>query len=162
MNSMQKPSPRGLMSRIGYLLNRPALQIRRMAAAALEPLGLIPPHMAIISTLNDEGPQTQRALGTKLKIDPTTMVWLIDALEKKELVRRGDHPEDRRAHLVELSSGGQAAFRQAAQRLDRLEDEFLAPLSKKEREDLKRLLTKLFQSVPTQGIPRPSSRQSVS
>lgn len=141
------------MSRIGYLLNRPALQIRRMAETALKPLGLIPPHMAILSTLHTEGPQTQRALGTRLKIDPTTMVWLIDALEKKGLVRRGEHPEDRRAHLVELSPKGKAAFERATQRLDHLEDEFLAPLSKKERTDLKRLLTKLFQSVATQGIP---------
>ena len=145
--------PRGLMSRIGYLLNRPALQIRRMAEAALDPLGLVPPPMAVLSTLYSEGPRTQRALGSALRIDPTTMVWLIDGLEKMALVHRRKHPDDRRAHLVELSPEGKAAFRRAAQVLGRVEDQFLSPLTGPEREDLKRLLGKLFPNVPMQGIP---------
>ena len=101
-------SPRSLMSRIGYLLNRPALQIRRMAEAALKPLGLVPPHMAVISTLASEGPQTQRALGAWLKVDPATMVWLIDHLEKKGLVRRktsGRSPGASGGTLVRRSCG---------------------------------------------------------
>jgi DNA-binding MarR family transcriptional regulator len=144
--------PRDLMSRIGYLLKRPALQIRQMAQAALKPLGLIPPHYGVMATLASEGPQTQRALGERLKVDPTTMVWLIDHLEKRGFVRRGTHPQDRRAHLVELSPAGRTAFQRAARRLDRLDREFLAPLSKAEQESLRRLLRKLLQNVATQKI----------
>jgi len=118
--------PRPLMTRVGYLLNRIALQVRQMAQEALKPLGLIPPHMAVLATLLSEGPQTQRAMGTLLKIDPTTMVWLIDDLEKKGLVRRGKHPNDRRAHLVELAPAGKTAFDRAAKRLSVLENHFLA------------------------------------
>jgi DNA-binding MarR family transcriptional regulator len=141
------------MGRIGYLLNRPAFQIRRMAQAALDPLGLIPPHMGVLSTLASEGPQTQRRMGERLRIDPTTMVWLVDVLEKKSLVRREEHPEDRRAHLVKLTRAGVALLGRARQRLERMEEEFLAPLSQAERAQLRRLLTKLFKSVTTQSIP---------
>jgi DNA-binding MarR family transcriptional regulator len=144
--------PRGLMTRIGYLLNRPALQIRQMAQAALKPLGLIPPYIAVLSTLLTEGPQTQRALGERLKIDPTTMVWLIDGLEKKRFVRRGVHPKDRRAHLVAAAPSGKIVYERAVRRLDALEDQFLTPLTKNERDILRRLLRKLFEHVPTQGI----------
>ena len=144
--------PRPLNTRVGYLLNRVALQIRQMAQEALKPLVIIPPHMAVLSTLMSEGPQTQRAMGKLLKIDPTTMVWLIDELEKKGFVRRGEHPEDRRAHLVELAPTGKTAFHRAAKRLAELEDHFLMPLSKKEREDLKSILAKLYWHVPTQGM----------
>jgi DNA-binding MarR family transcriptional regulator len=153
MSASPKSSPRRLMSRVGYLLNRTAFQIRGMAEAALKPQGLIPPHMAVLSTLHTEGPQTQRAMGEILRIDPTTMVWLIDDLEKKRLVRRGVHPKDRRAHLVELSADGLQAFRKASERLDRMEEEFLTPLAHPEREMLKQILTKLFKSVSTQEIP---------
>ena len=144
--------PRPINTRVGYLLNRVALQIRQLAQEALKPLGIIPPHMAVLSTILAEGPQTQRAMGKLLKIDPTTMVWLIDDLDKKGLVRRGKHPEDRRAYLVELAPAGKTAFHKAAQRLARLEDHFLAPLSKKERDDFKSILAKLYWHVPTQGI----------
>jgi len=144
--------PRELMTHIGYLLNRPARQIRQMAQDALQPFGLIPPHFAVVSTLQSEGPHTQRMLGELLKIDATTMVWLIDDLEKKGFVRRDEHPEDRRAHLVKLTPSGVTLFRRAARKLDQLEKRFLEPLSKNEREDLKRLLTKLFKSVSTQAL----------
>jgi DNA-binding MarR family transcriptional regulator len=144
--------PRGLSTRIGYLLNRPAFYIRERAQELLKPLGLIPPHVGVMATLASEGPQTQRALGKMLRVDPTTMVWIIDHLEKAGFVRRGAHPEDRRAHLVELSPAGKSIYQQAAKRLDQLDDEFLAPLSKTERDLLRRLLIKLFQSVTTQTV----------
>ncbi len=137
---------------MGYLLNRPALLIRERAQEILAPLGLLPPHFGVMATLYSEGPQTQRALGKLLRVDPTTMVWLIDHLEKDGLVRRGKHPEDRRAHLVELSALGKTAYQRAAKRLDQLDQEFLAPLSKSERDHLRHLLTKLFQNVPTQSV----------
>jgi DNA-binding MarR family transcriptional regulator len=144
--------PAALHGRIGYLLNRPATLVRERAQVILKPLRLIPPHFGVLSILKKEGPMTQKALGEALKVDPATMVWLIDHLEKERLVRRGEHPKDRRAHLVELSRSGRAAQARAARRLDQLEDEFLAPLSKTERHDLKRLLGKLFRNVPTQCI----------
>jgi DNA-binding MarR family transcriptional regulator len=145
-----RPLPKGLTTRIGYLLNRPALMIREKAEEILKPLGLIPPHFGVMATLEGEGPQTQRALGALLRVDPTTMVWLIDHLEKAGLVRRGEHPKDRRAHLVELSPAGKATYRKASFWLNALDEEFLSPLTKAERDDLRRLLTKLFQSVPAQ------------
>jgi DNA-binding MarR family transcriptional regulator len=146
--------PRGLRTRIGYLLNRPAVMIRRRAEKILEPLGIIPPHMGVISILRGEGPITQRALGEHLKIDPTSMVWLIDALEKKGYVRRVPHPEDRRAHLIKLTPAGESLFHKAGKELDQLEKEFLSPLTHAEQDQLKHLLTKLFKSVRTHGIPK--------
>jgi DNA-binding MarR family transcriptional regulator len=136
------------MMRVGYLLNRPAIEMRRRAEHILKPLGIIPPHFGVIATLQSEGPLTQRDLGRILRIDPTTMVWLIDHLEKRGFVRREEHPRDRRAHLVNLSAAGKTAFDRASHHLEQLEQEFLAPLTKTERMDLRRLLTKLFDSVP--------------
>jgi len=137
---------------MGYLLNRPAFFIRERAQELLKPLGLIPPHFGVMATLASEGPQTQRALGKMLRVDPTTMVWIIDHLEKAGFVRRGMHPEDRRAHLVQLSPAGKSIHQQAAKRLDKLDEEFLAPLSKAEQAVLRRLLIKLFQNVVTQSV----------
>jgi len=144
--------PKGLCSRMGYLLNRPALYIREKAQEILKPLRLLPPHFGVLATLHSEGPQTQRALGALLRVDPTTMVWIIDHLEKAGLVHRGPHPQDRRAHLVELSPAGKVAHQKATKLLDQLDEEFLAPLSKVERDELRRLLTKLFRNAPTLSV----------
>ena len=144
--------PRGLARRMGYLLNRPAHLWRERVQDVLAPFGLLPPHFGVMATLDSEGPQTQRALGELLRVDPTTMVWIIDHLEKAGIVRRGKHPKDRRAHLVELSASGKGTFRKAVKCLDQLEAEFLSHLTKSECEELRRLLTKLFQNIPTQKV----------
>jgi DNA-binding MarR family transcriptional regulator len=142
------------MTRMGYLLNRPALQMRQRAERILKPLAILPPHFGVMATLEGGGPMTQRQLGATLRIDPTTMVWLIDHLEKRGFVHRDKHPTDRRAHLVKLSAAGKSAFLQASGRLEQVEEEFLAPLTKTERDELRRLLAKLFRSVPVQSIAR--------
>jgi DNA-binding MarR family transcriptional regulator len=144
--------PRVLATRMGFLLNRTAVQMRLGAQEILKPLKLSPPHFGVMATLQSEGPLTQKAIGMRLKIDPTTMVWLVDDLEKLELVQRGAHPKDRRAYLVNMTPAGHSAFRQASAKMERLEEEFLSPLSKSERTHLRRLLIKLFRSVSTVGI----------
>ena len=151
-SSLPLALPGGLANRIGYLLNRPAYLFREKAQEILKPLGLVPPHFGVLATLSSEGSQTQRALGSLLRVDPTTMVWIIDHLEKAGLVQRGRHPKDRRAHLVELSPAGRKVYERASKHLGELEEEFLAPLTKTERVELRRLLTKLFQKIPTQRV----------
>ena len=54
-------------------------------------------------------------------------------LQKKGLVRRDPHPEDRRAHLVKLTAAGEALFHRAAKHLDKMEQEFLSPLTQAEQ-----------------------------
>jgi len=146
--------PPVLAKHIGYLLNRPAAMIRAKATHILKPLHLIPPHFAVMAILKEKGSLTQRALGDALKVDPATMVWLIDHLEKRAVVRRRAHPKDRRAHWVTLTRHGHSVFAQAERRLDRVEREFLFPLSKRESQTLGKLLSKLFRDVPVQTVPR--------
>src|SRR5205807_1199087 len=126
----------------------------------LQPLGIIPPHMGVISILRSDGPLTQRQLGHLMKVDPTSMVWLIDALEKKRLVRREAHPHDRRAYHVKLTAAGEALYHRAAKQLEKMEAEFLSPLTQAEQEQLKRLLTRLFESIQPHGIPRDLFKES--
>lgn len=51
---------------------------------------------------------TQRELADALKVTPRNVTTLIDALERTGFVKRTDHPSDRRAILLQLTSAGQA------------------------------------------------------
>ncbi len=146
------PMSEALMKRMGYLLSRTAAHVRRRTADAFQPFGIIPPQHAVLAALVFHGPQTQKALGQHLKIDPTTMVWLIDELEKKKLVRRENHPADRRSYLVTVTAAGKALFDRSDKRLDLLEEELLSALSKSERAHLRKLLTKLYLSVSARNM----------
>lgn len=49
---------------------------------------------------------TQRELADALKVTPRNVTTLIDGLEKTGFVKRCDHPNDRRAVLLELTPSG--------------------------------------------------------
>ena len=66
-------------------------------AAALESIGLTPPLFAVLNYLQANEGAIQRQIGSAMKIDPSTMVSLIDQLERAGLAKRRLHPQDRRA-----------------------------------------------------------------
>jgi DNA-binding MarR family transcriptional regulator len=63
-------------------------------------------------------PHTLRALAERLAADPPYVTLIVDDLEKRGLVQRKPHPEDRRAKLVELTAAGRAAAARAEAILD--------------------------------------------
>ena len=140
--------PLGLMGRYEFLMNRPAQRIREMTEKTLEPLKITPKQYGIIAAIHYEGPSTQRAIGEMLKIDRSTMVLLIDDLERKKLVVRDDHPKDRRYYLLHLTSSGKTLFQKAQKLVVKAEEEFLGPLTRTERQDLRDCLAKLFHHIP--------------
>jgi DNA-binding MarR family transcriptional regulator len=146
--------PAGALEIMGFLLNRPAFHLHDITRNALRPLGLIPPDLGILSNLDSSGPQSQRVLGDRLKIDRTTMVGRIDELEKHGLVKRESHPKDRRAYFITLCPAGKKALAQSMRLIREIDERFLVPLTKAEQEILKKLLTKLVLSIATAKIPR--------
>jgi DNA-binding MarR family transcriptional regulator len=63
-------------------------------------------------------PLTLRGLAERLAADPPYVTLMVDDLEKRGLVHRMPHPEDRRAKLVELTAAGRAAAARAEAILD--------------------------------------------
>jgi DNA-binding MarR family transcriptional regulator len=89
-------------------------------------------------------PLTLRALADRLAADPPYVTLMVDDLEKRGLVQRLPHPEDRRAKLVQLTAAGRAA----AERADAILDEPPSALSEAPAEDLAALLRVLGPLAP--------------
>jgi DNA-binding MarR family transcriptional regulator len=81
-------------------------------------------------------PHTLGALAEQLAADPPYVTLIVDDLEKRGLVRRMPHPEDRRAKIVQLTAAG----RSAAARADAILDEPPAVLRDAPAKDLAALL----------------------
>lgn len=108
----------------------------------LEELGVDVKHYSVLCVL-EEGPCSQTELCEVLRVDRTTMVQLIDALESAKLVRRTVNKEDRRAHVVLISEAGRNVLATAERVAERMEEEFLGALGRAERIQLLALLSKL-------------------
>ena len=103
--------------------------------AVSEALGLSFARVRALRRLADE-PLTLRGLAELLTADPPYVTLIVDDLEKRGLVRRTPHPEDRRSKLVQLTEAGRAT----AARADEILDAPPAALRDVPAEDLEALL----------------------
>jgi DNA-binding MarR family transcriptional regulator len=139
--------PRCLSRRIGFLLARGHIDCVAMAGEVLEP-GLTGKHFGCMATIANEGPLSQQTLGDRLRVDRTTIVALVDELERRGLVARRRNPEDRRAYALEATGEGRRWVKRTSAALARAESALLEGLEPDEREELIRLLQKLIYGAP--------------
>jgi MarR family transcriptional regulator, lower aerobic nicotinate degradation pathway regulator len=137
--------PPSMRDRVPFLLYRAAELSHQMANAMLARIQLTARQAGILTLVTEWEPMTQKALGDMLRIDRTTMVGLIDDLERKGYVVRRRHPRDRRAFLVQPTEPGRAAKVRAVAILDEQQSRFLAPLTSAQRQQLGSLLKRLQQ-----------------
>ena len=88
-------------------------------------------------------PQTQLALAQSGRLDKSTMVVAVDALEEEGLVERRPDPKDRRARIVVPTDAGRELLARAEGVVLGVEDDVLADLSAEELRVLRGLLTRL-------------------
>jgi DNA-binding MarR family transcriptional regulator len=138
--------PAALSDRLGFLLGRAHLAHRAIAERALTSFGLGVKEFGALSVLVEEGPLSQQRLGERQGVDRTTMVAVVDELERRGLVERRRNPADRRAYALHATAKGRRLLRRAREAAKRAEDEFLTPIPPSDRRRLKQLLRTLISS----------------
>src|SRR5215218_519414 len=141
-----RPAPRlleELVASTAFLLKRLGFAAKEHALEAYERDGLHPYHHAVLAVLDEGSRETQGAIADALGYDRGQLVGLLDELEERGLVERKRDPNDRRRHLVRLTSEGTKTLRRLRGIAGRIEDDFLAPLDEAERAALHGLLLRL-------------------
>jgi DNA-binding MarR family transcriptional regulator len=129
--------------RLGPLLGRAHEAHRMRAQAALAPLGLSPKGFGSLTVLAAEGPLSQQRLSARTGIDRTTMVAVVDELERAGAVERRRDPRDRRAYALHITAKGRRLLPRARALVIEVEQAFLAPLDGEEQRRLKAALRRL-------------------
>lgn len=139
--------PRPLEEHMGWLMSRAAHALGVALAEELAPLGLnLRDYTVLIAAERAavEGrPRTQLALAQAGRLDKSTMVVAVDALEGEGLVERRPDPKDRRARIVVPTDAGRELLARAEGVVLGVEDGVLAGLDAEERRTLRNLLTRL-------------------
>ena len=144
MDATNTPAaPAAISDRLGYLLKHAYQRYQEIQRPALAPLGLDGRLLAVLAAVAAEGPALQQRLSERLGVDRTTMVALVDALERGGLVKRQRDPADRRGQQVRLTAKGQRVLLRAQAVIDKVEQEFLAGLDSQEEREFRRLLQAL-------------------
>jgi DNA-binding MarR family transcriptional regulator len=136
---------------LAHLVSRMRLRVE----SVLAPFGLRQRHLVALTVLRDGGGSTQQALSTTLQIDSTNLVGLLNELEADKLIERRRSTEDRRRHIVEITTAGANLLAKVEFALAAVEDEVLDRLDDEQRETLYRLLQQAT-SADDVACPRPA------
>ena len=139
----REPLPEGLTRYTGFLVAKAHQRLWTLFGDECKKIGIDVPCGGVLWLLDDEGSMSQQQLGRKLRIDRTTMVKMVDQLEGRKLVRRKDHPEDRRVYLVELTPTGKKSLAALQKVADQMEKKLLIGFTEDERMLIRRALLTL-------------------
>ncbi|OBB78036.1 MarR family transcriptional regulator [Mycobacterium colombiense] len=132
-----------LDERIPFLLAQLGAHVSSDFQRRLAPMGADPRTYAVLLALASADGQSQRQLSERLGIHRNAMVVVIDQLEQRGLANRRPRPEDRRAVAVTLTAKARRLLPALHEQGRELENEIAAPLSSKERAELRRLLQRV-------------------
>ncbi len=139
--------PRPLTEHMGWLMSRASHSLGVALAECLAPLGLnLRDYTVLIAAERAaiEGTaRTQLALAQAARLDKSTMVVALDALEEEGLVERRPDPKDRRARIVVPTDTGRELLVRAEEVVVDVEGTVLAELGAEELRVLRGLLTHL-------------------
>jgi DNA-binding MarR family transcriptional regulator len=114
-----------------------------MFATRLQELELVPAHAGTLRAIAGSAGISQQALAVRLGMVPSRLVPLLDDLEKRGLVERRDHPEDRRVYALHLTEKGTRMMADIGRVARAHDDAVCAALTQREREALWSLLSRI-------------------
>jgi MarR family transcriptional regulator, lower aerobic nicotinate degradation pathway regulator len=132
--------PRELVANPVFLLARLGFGVKKHAIEELERSGSSLYDYSVLALLAEAPCEGQGSIAELLGLDKSQLVGLLDGLEERKLIERRRDPNDRRRHNVILTAGGKRRLEELRGLVNRIAEEFLAPLTPAEREELHRLL----------------------
>ena len=133
------PSPQGLW----YCNWKIWLEARRLLDEAIEPLGLKSREFWIL-VIAGAGNVSQHEMAELCGLDPSSLVAVLDGMERRGWLHRQRNPHDRRVQWVQRTEEGDRLFARALPRAQSAEAEQLAALSAADQRQLVAAMRKLI------------------
>jgi DNA-binding MarR family transcriptional regulator len=133
----------GLPQLTGFLLRRAFVNAATHAQACIGTDTHVR-EAAILAILDERGALSQRALADLTHLNRTTMVKLVDSLERRGWVVRERNPDDRRSYALRLTTTGKRALGRLHAHFDEGDRLFTEGLTARQRSRLRRLLLHLL------------------
>lgn len=144
MENPPEETPLRWKSLPSWLLTQTANHAHRLVTDGFSSVNARGYHYRLLATLEEFGPASQATLGRHSDIHLSDMVATINDLAEHKLVERAPDPSDRRRNIISMTAAGKRQLRRLEKQLAETQNELLAPLSPKERQQLTELLSRLL------------------
>ena len=129
---------------LGRLLGRVKMAMGEAIDRELAPFDISAAQFVILVALATGEADSASTLCKGISYDPGAMTRMIDRLEQKGLIRRTDHPDDRRRVGLELTAEGRAVYPKLLAASVAVQNRFLRGFSKSDVRELEGLLKRMF------------------
>jgi DNA-binding MarR family transcriptional regulator len=121
---------------LGYHLRRAQVAVFADFARTMSSINLTPGQFGVLVLIAANAGLSQSALGAALGLDRSTVVGVIDRLERRGLVLRAPAPSDRRSYALKLTEKGETVRQEMVRRVRSHERRIARRLSGGERDRL--------------------------
>jgi len=142
------PENTGAIPEIFRLIEGLEKRLRQFQAYTLREARLTPAQYLILSLLSEKDGRPFKELAEALACTRATVTGIVDTLEKKTLVARNPHPDDRRSMLVNLTPEGRRLLQSTPGLEATFESCCCDLLPPEESRELIRLLKQLSRALP--------------
>lgn len=136
-----------LESCIGFLTNAQAKKLSEAFNNKLTLKGITRVQWIAMYYLDKFNSLSQMELAEKLDIKPSSVVRLMDRMERDGLVQRVKNPEDRRAHNLILTDKGQTFWNDVKEEGPAMSEIFAKDISDEELDIFKKVLDKMVENI---------------
>ena len=106
LSQTQKCLPRELAESQVFLLGRLGYELKRHAIEELEAAGFSFYDYSVLALAAEGACTAQSSMADLLRLDRSQLVGLLDGLEDRGLIERRRDPNDRRRHLISITTTG--------------------------------------------------------
>lgn len=129
------------------VLSRAYKVVNEQVNRYIQQTGLNPTEFAVLELLYHKGPQPLQQIGGKILLASGSITYVIDKLEKKQLLRRVACPEDRRITHAGITQDGIGLIERVFPEHEQNIHDLISVLSEEEVDSATKILRKLGLSV---------------
>jgi MarR family 2-MHQ and catechol resistance regulon transcriptional repressor len=129
------------------VLSRAYKVVNEKVNSYIQQTGLNPTEFAVLELLYHKGPQPLQQIGGKILLASGSITYVVDKLEKKQLLKRVACPEDRRITYAEITPDGIGLIERVFPEHEQNIHDLISVLSEEEIDSATEILRKLGLSV---------------
>jgi MarR family transcriptional regulator, transcriptional regulator for hemolysin len=142
---------------VGFWICQASHALQRAFNEELAPQGVTFRQAQVLGSLALEGRLSQTDLAERMRIEPPTLVGILDRMERDGWIRRGSDKKDRRKKLVEATAAAKPVWTKIVAVAKRVRTRATRGMTPSQLTQLKKLLTLVQSNLQTAAIQRAAS-----
>ena len=132
---------------IAMSLRAAYLLMHRQTNSFLAPFDMTADQFVLLALLTEQEGITQQQLTCRASSDPNTIRAMLVLMEKKGMIKRTKHPQDKRALMVTLTPQGRRIYKKVSSKIKPLQDALMSSIKKNHPDVLIDALNRISESM---------------